>query len=131
MPILTEEDRHLVALASSLRAGVRCERSKSKPSGYLIRTEIWFPNGAYHRVRDTAGKIIESKGIPFRRRYTKADEISSILMMIEGMESINRDPKGIETAREFNGRISNPKSYQDVLKAITMLDEFHCSISQD
>jgi hypothetical protein len=129
MPILTEDDRHLVALASSLRAGVRCERSKSKPSGYLIRTEIWFPQGAYQRVRDSAGKAIESKGIPFRRRYTKPDEISSILMMIEGMETINRDPKGIMTAREFNGRISNPKSHDDVLKTVIMLDEFHCSIN--
>jgi len=47
------------------------------------------------------------------------------------LETINTDPKGIMTAREFNGRISNPKSYQDVLKTITMLDEFQCSISQD
>ena len=115
---LTPEQKDNIVLASNLRGGIRCQLTKERSCGYLIRPELWFSkiNGGTLRALDKIG--IDSKGV-----YSDQDEIDALLEAVEGLEDLSPTPHGLESVKRTNGMIYQPQTHDDVIATISHLEE--------
>ena len=118
MPILNEEDRNLIVLASSIKGDIVCQKTKSRKCGYLIQPRLWFSN----RIPQGVKSILESKGIEVKMQYSSVEEITKILNMITGLEDLSSNPHGLATLRLHYAQIQQPKTHDDVIRVLSILD---------
>lgn len=115
--ILNQNDRDVVILASSIRGGIRCEKTKERKCGYLIRPELWF-----RVMKEGSQRALESHGLVVRLTYTKPTEITKILGIINGLEDLSSTTEGLHGVRDLNGTLVQPRTHDDVLKALEIIE---------
>tara|TARA_R100000995_G_scaffold41700_1_gene19423 strand:+ start:6140 stop:6511 length:372 start_codon:yes stop_codon:yes gene_type:complete len=115
---LTESQKDLIVLASHLRGGIKCQLTKERKCGYLIRPELWFI-----KMNDPIKRALELLGVEVRGTYSGWREMSIILEGITGLEYLSPTPKGIENVRLLNGQIFQPKTHDEVMATIQSIEE--------
>ena len=115
---LTSAQKDLIVLASHLRAGIKCQITKDRACGYLIRPEVWFI-----RMNEPINRAIDSLGIEVRGTYSGWREISTLLDAIIGLEELSPTPMGIQNVRKLNGQIFQPSTHEEVLSTIQSIEE--------
>jgi len=115
---LTLEQKDLIVLVSNLRGRVKCQITKARKCGYTIRPELWIV-----KTNDSISRAIVEIGIQARSSYSKQEEIESLLEAIEGLEDLSPTPYGLETVRITNGIIVQPKTHDEVVAAISHLEQ--------
>jgi len=116
--ILNQDDRDVIILASLIRAKIRCERTRERKCGYLIRPELNLTE-----MKDGVGRALQSQGIPIRLTYTEPAEITKILNVINGLEDLSRTTNEIFLVRDLNGILVQPRTHEEVMNALELIDE--------
>lgn len=115
---LTDDQRDLIVLASHLRGGIKCQLTKDRVCGYLIRPELWFV-----KMNDAIRRTLSRVGVEVRSSYSSDEEISAILDITIGLDDLSPTPRGIENVRILNGQISQPRTHEEVMATIQAIEE--------
>ena len=116
--ILNQDDRDVIILASLIRGKIRCERTRERKCGYLIRPELNI-----HTMKDGASRALQSQDIPIRLVYTDTVEITKILNVINGLEDLSKTTDGLFMVKKLNGVLKQPRTHGEVLSALEMIQE--------
>jgi hypothetical protein len=117
MSIMSQDDRDVVILASTIRGGVKCVHSIERNCGYIIRPELWFTT-----IEGGAGRALTNHGLEIRSVYSKPKEITTILNVIRGLEDLSSTTEGLHLVRELNGVLRQPTNHKGVLSALEMIE---------
>lgn len=115
---LTPAQKDLIVMASHIRAGIKCQITKDRVCGYLIRPELWFI-----KMNEPIKRAMERLGVEVRGTYSDQTEITDILDSILGLEELSPTPMGIENVRRLNGLIFQPTTHEEVLSTIQSIEE--------
>ena len=115
---LTDSQKDLIVLASNLRGGIRCQLTKDRNCGYIIRPELWFI-----RMNDVIQRALTHIGVEVRGTYSGFREIEAILSAINGLEELSPTPDGLRNVTLLNGQIFQPKTHEEVLHTIQSVEE--------
>ena len=116
--ILNQDDRDVIILASLIRAKIRCEKTKERKCGYLIRPELNI-----FTMKDGISRVLDSHGIPLRLTYTDTVEITKILNIINGLEDLSKTTHELVMVKELNGVLKQPRNHKEVLQALQLIQE--------
>jgi hypothetical protein len=124
---LTREQKQLIVLAQSLRGGVVTRRTTERKTGYEIRPLLRLilppPEGKWSVGRaSSAFAVLLREDIPIRKTYSQETEITALLKLIEGLEELSPTSHGLEVVRKYNGILKQPRTHEEVVAAIDMLD---------
>ena len=114
--ILNQDDRDIIILASLIRGKIRCERTRERKCGYLIRAELGIPT-----MKNGASRALESHGLPVRLTYTDTIEITKILNMINGLEDLSKTTDDLFLVKKLNGVLKQPRTHKEVLSALELI----------
>jgi len=117
MSILTQNDRDVIILASTIRGDIKCVQTIERKCGYIIRPELWFS-----KVEAGAARALENHGVILRTIYSKTEEINSILQIINGLEDLSQTTEGLEIVKTMNGELVQPYTYEGVVKVLDKLE---------
>ena len=117
--ILNQDDRDIIILASLIRGKIRCEKTRERKCGYLIRAELGIPT-----MKDGASRALESHGLPVRLTYTDTIEITKILNMINGLEDLSKTTDDLFLVKKLNGVLKQPRTHKEVLSALELIQEY-------
>ncbi len=116
--ILNQDDRDIIILASLIRAKIRCERTRERKCGYIIRPELNL-----NEMKDGVGRALKSHNIPIRLTYSEPTEITKILNVINGLEDLSQTTNDIFLVKELNGILKQPRTHQEVEKALSIINK--------
>tara|TARA_R100000152_G_C6775787_1_gene204436 strand:+ start:2309 stop:2722 length:414 start_codon:yes stop_codon:yes gene_type:complete len=117
--ILNQDDRDVIVLASLIRGGIKCIKTNERKCGYQIRPELWFTV-----MKPGAQRALETHGVAVRLLYSDTEEITKILNIINGLEDLSPTDYGLNTVRDLNGIIEQPRNHEEVIKVLDILDEY-------
>ena len=124
MSILSQDDRDIIILASTIRGDIRCVHSTERKCGYIIRPELWFTV-----MKAGAARALVAHNIPVKNMYGDERHISSLLNIIAGLEDLSPTTDGINLVRDLNGRLKQPSDYSQVLSALELIESLRGVIS--
>ena len=116
--MLSQSDKDVIILASTVRGGIKCVKTTERACGYIIRPELWF-----NVMNGGSSRALTSEGIDVKNRYTNTDDIEYILNLIDGLEDLSPTTKGLYEVKKHNGKLPIPKTHQDVLDVLKLLNE--------
>ena len=117
--ILNQDDRDVVILASLIRGGIKCVRTTERKCGYQIRPELWFTI-----IKPGIQRALASHGLTVRLTYSDTEEITRILNIINGLDDLSSTSQGLQAVRDLNGIIEQPRTHEDVVKVLEMLNKY-------
>ena len=115
---LTDQQKDLIVLASNIRGGVKCQLTKDRVCGYLIRPELWFI-----KMNLPIERALRNIGVEVRGTYSGHTEIDAILSAMQGLEELSPTPEGLRHVSILSGQIFQPSTHEEVLQTIQQLEE--------
>ncbi len=115
---LTEDQKDLIVTISNLRGGLRCNITKERKVGYLIRPELWFND-----MNEPIARTLNAIGLEVRKTYSDPLDISSLLIAIEGLEELSPTTYGLKVVAITNGLIEQPTTHDEVIMVIEHIEE--------
>ena len=114
--ILNQSDKDVIILASTIRGGIKCVKTRERACGYIIRPELWF-----NVMNGGSSRALEAIGIEVKTRYANTDEIQNILDAIKGLEDLSSTSEGLLNVKKHNGFLKQPHTHQEVIDALNAL----------
>ena len=74
-------------------------------------------------------QFLEENHIPARKVYSQFDEINLLLDLIEGFEEASDTPYGIEMVRKANGVLLQPRTHDEVIDALNLIENISNSMT--
>jgi len=113
-----EQTIQAIQFATFLKAEIVVQRTNERKCGYLIQPKVWF-----RKMTPVVSEMLEDLGLSSQKSYVKEEDIGVILNAVRGLEDFSATPEGIEMVRRFNGRLTQPTTYDEVVSVLSLLDE--------
>jgi len=122
-----DELKRRLVVASNIRGGICVQKSTERKCGYIIRPELKFKR-ILNKVPGMV-QFLEENHIPARNVYSQFDEINLLLDLIEGFEEASDTPYGIEMVRRSNGILLQPRTHDEVIDALNLIENISKSMT--
>jgi len=115
---LSIETIQSLVLVHHIRADVVCQHSTNRKCGYLIQPKVWFTT-----MNEGIEDALKSIGLKPKKSYVRVDEITRILHSVRPYKWMLKRPKCFAMVQLLNGRLEQPRTHEEVLHSLDLLDK--------